>query len=316
MEAFSRLLTLLGAALIIFDIIRVWDYFDVQKDVLVSHKGVRRFLTILVYVLLFLFIVGYCLVIALRMDSLTVGLTMLFLSIFLTIFIQWSISILDGIKEKTMEICESLVGLLETGDPNLNGHSLHVRNLSMLLYEYLPFNYKKKIPAENLGYASLLHDLGKLGVPGKILNKPGKLEGDEWELMKRHPEIGVNILKPIKVFEPILDWILYHHERVDGGGYYKLKGEEIPLAARLIAVCDTFSAIVMVRSYKPSRTYEDAITVLKMAAGTQLDQELVDIFCNIPKEKVDACGVNVEKVMDALIDERFHSADDLHIARD
>lgn len=207
-------------------------------------------------------------------------------------------------RKRSVEIIEMLIGVIEAGDPNLDGHSLHVHNLTMLLYDYLPFSYRIKVNMADLEYASLLLDIGKLGVSRRILNKSGKLGEDEWALMKRHPEIGVKILGSVEYFDRISDWVLYHHERVDGSGYYKLKGNEIPLASRIMAVADTYSAITMARSYKPSYTYEEAIAELKLVAGTQLDEKLVHIFCSIPMSRIASCMEDVKRRMERFTDER------------
>lgn len=208
-------------------------------------------------------------------------------------------------ESRAIEIIEMLIGVIEAGDENLDGHSLHVHNLSMLLYDHLPFSYRIRINANDLEYASLLIDIGKLGVSRRVLGKSGKLGAEEWELMKRHPEIGVKILGSVPYFDRISGWVLYHHERVDGNGYYKLQGDQIPLASRLMAVADTFSAITMARSYKPSYANEEAISELKLVAGTQLDAKLVDIFCNIPMNRITACMEDVKKRMERYSDERF-----------
>lgn len=107
--------------------------------------------------------------------------------------------------------------------------------------------------------------------------------------MRSHPKVGVKILKSLETFDRISDWILYHHERVDGNGYYKVPKENIPLAARIIAIADTYSAITMRRSYKAPRTHEEAIQIIKDVAGTQLDRNLVDIFVKIPEEELANC---------------------------
>ena len=122
-----------------------------------------------------------------------------------------------------------------------------------------------------------------------MLNKPAKLDDKEWELMKKHPAIGVKFLEPIESFDNISPWIMYHHERIDGTGYYGMKEEEIPMVAKILAICDTYSAITMRRSYKEPKTHEDAIKIIKEVAGTQLDKELVDIFISIPKEELLKC---------------------------
>ena len=122
-----------------------------------------------------------------------------------------------------------------------------------------------------------------------ILNKPAKLTDDEWTVMRSYPKVGVKIMAPLSTFETISDWILYHHERVDGKGYYGLKADEIPTASKIIAIADTYSAITMRRAYKEPQTYETAIEIIKDVAGTQLDKDLVDIFVMIPKEELVAC---------------------------
>lgn len=199
------------------------------------------------------------------------------------------------ISKRNMDILETLVCVLEAGDPNMDGHSLHVHYLTMLLYDYLPYKEKRKINKADLSFASLVFDVGKYGVPGRVLNKPGKLKNEEWELMKKHPDTGARIFKSLGKFDRVSEWILYHHERMDGNGYYRLKGSDIPLPSKMIALADTFSSITMTRSYKPTLTYENATAELKLAAGSQLDSELVDIFCSIPMEKVEECIKAVQK---------------------
>ena len=114
--------------------------------------------------------------------------------------------------------------------------------------------------------------------------------------MRNHPKLSREILNPLKSLREILPWIEYHHERIDGRGYYSVKETDIPYPAKIIAVADTYSAITMRRSYKPPRSYEDAVKIMKDVAGTQLDKELVDVFMKIPKERLLACvpeGVEV-----------------------
>ena len=141
----------------------------------------------------------------------------------------------------------------------------------------------------SLEFAALMHDIGKLGIPEKILNKPAKLTEEEWEIMRNHPKLGSEILLPLESLKEILPWIREHHERIDGKGYYGVPGDEIPYPAKLIAVADTYSAITMRRSYKPPLSYEDAERIMKEAAGTQLDYDLVELLFSIPREKLEAC---------------------------
>lgn len=221
--------------------------------------------------------------------SLRYAFTLLAISLIFTLMLCWAFIQMRGISTLSMEILERLVGVIEAGDENLDGHSLHVQNLTMLLYDYLPTQYRAKINPVNLQYASLLLDIGKLGIPRSIIHKKGKLLPAEREFIQKHPEICVEIFSSIASLKKITCWIKYHHERVDGNGYYHLKGKEIPLPSRILAVADTYSAITMERSYRPSLPYENAISELRLVAGKQLDAELVEIFCSIPKSKILVC---------------------------
>lgn len=302
----------LGFILMIINVCICIFLFHIKKDVLTDSKR-DKYLTIVLEVILVLICIFFWWISTKPFFNPLIGILLSGSSALVTFMIYWNASIVASVKDRTLDVSKALVGILDAGDSNLDGHSLHVCNLTMLIYDYLPLKYKAQINEENLRYASLFHDLGKLGIPGKILNKPGKLEGEEWKSMKRHPEIGVMILSPIKSFDAVSDWILYHHERIDGNGYHQLKGEEIPLAARIIAVADTYSAVFMARSYKASRTYEDCIMVLKLAAGTQLDTEIVDIFCDIPMERVEACAEDVRKQMRSYLKADFRENKVLNI---
>lgn len=197
-------------------------------------------------------------------------------------------------RERTLRTTRAMMGILEKRDRNLDGHSAHTQFLISEFYSALPWNMKLKLSAEQLNYAALLHDIGKLGIPTEILDKPGKLTDDEWRVIRHHPEISVDFVKQMGMFDPIIDWIRYHHERVDGSGYYGLKEKEIPLASKMLAIVDTFSAVTVLKSYKPARTYEDGIATLRLVAGTQLDQELVEIFCGIPQSRIEACAAALQ----------------------
>ncbi|MBR1851906.1 MAG: HD domain-containing protein [Lachnospiraceae bacterium] len=239
--------------------------------------------------MLIFFLIGYLFIAIFSEPDMMMAMILFGGSVFVAIVLTLMFNLLETAKERSIDIAEVLVGVIDARDPNLNGHSRHVQEITMLFYRYLPNIMKKDINAVSLEYAALMHDVGKLGVPEAILNKPAKLTDEEWEIMRSHPKVGVKILKPLHTFDDISDWILYHHERMDGKGYYKVKGEDIPMAARIIAIADTYSAITMRRSYKEPRTHEDAIRIIKEVAGTQLDAELVDVFLAIPKEELERC---------------------------
>ncbi|MHB9111322.1 MAG: CHASE4 domain-containing protein [Thermoleophilia bacterium] len=135
---------------------------------------------------------------------------------------------------------------------------------------------------DNLGYGALLHDVGKIGIPDAILNKPGKLNEEEWVMMRTHPSIGENILSPIPHFGDVAMIVRQHHEHFDGGGYPDGRaGDEISLAARILTVVDSYSAMTDRRTYKEAFTHEVAIAELKRCSGTQFDPVVVEIFLDI-----------------------------------
>jgi HD-GYP domain-containing protein (c-di-GMP phosphodiesterase class II) len=133
-----------------------------------------------------------------------------------------------------------------------------------------------------LQWASILHDVGKIGVPEKILNKTGRLDDEEYRIIKEHPVKGFNILRPLEQLSNALPGILHHHERYDGTGYPKgLKGEEIPFQARIIAVADTFDAMTSERAYRPAKSPEEAMAIIENVAGAQLDPYLVSVLKDV-----------------------------------
>lgn len=144
---------------------------------------------------------------------------------------------------------------------------------------------------ETLGIAGKLHDLGKIGVPDSILLKHGKLSKKEFELIKQHPIVGVNILGAIPSLERAIPAIRHHHERFDGKGYPDgIKGENIPIWARMMAVADTYHALISDRPYRDGMDQDTALGIIHEVRETQLCPECVDIFinmiCEMPEEKL------------------------------
>ncbi|MBQ3799455.1 MAG: HD domain-containing protein [Treponema sp.] len=283
----SQTMIAFGILLQVYNLYRAIRLLSYHK--LLTHGIKERLLDYVVLCLIILFVIVYVIIFTLQILSFWIGLILFSGAIFVTVVLAWIYRLVDSEKENCLALSKSLISVIEARDPNLNGHSIHVQELAMLLHSYLPPSMRKQLNRDSLSYAALFHDVGKLGIPEAILNKPGKLTDEEWITMRRHPDIALKILEPVNFFAGMLDWIQYHHERIDGNGYHKMKGDEIPLGARLIAVADTYSAITMTRSYKSSRSYEEAMEIIKGAADSQLDGELVSIFCSIPKEEVTAC---------------------------
>ncbi len=192
-------------------------------------------------------------------------------------------------KRQSLKIMETLIGVIEAEDPNLEGHSMHVSRLVTVFYDYLPEELQHKISLDSLQTAALFHDIGRLGLPRYVISKKGKLSPDELNLLRSHPEVSVEMLRPLELPKKISDAVLYHHERIDGKGYHGLTDDQIPFASKMIAVCDTYSALIMNRSYKPTLTHEEAIVELRQVAGTQLDETLTELFCEIPRHRLAEC---------------------------
>ena len=217
--------------------------------------------------------------------------------ILLIIFQVFTVRRMAGYKKRTFEIVRSLFGLLQAERPELAAGGIHVYLLTSCFYDYLPINLKLKINDEELKYGALLHDIGKLAVPEEILKKPGKLEKKEMLLVRSHTDRSEMMLSGIKGLENVAKWVKYHHERIDGKGYYSLKGDQIPLEARIIAITDAYSSIILGGSYKPTGIREDALTVLRMDAGTQFDEELVGYFSHIPANRLSEAEAELDKIM-------------------
>ncbi|RMG58223.1 MAG: response regulator [Deltaproteobacteria bacterium] len=182
------------------------------------------------------------------------------------------------INEFYLRSVQSLVKALEAKDEYTRGHSERVTFYSVEISKRLG----GAVDVERVRTAGVLHDLGKIGVPESILNKPSRLTDDEFEVVKKHPLLGVKILEPIEFLRGVFPIILHHHERFDGRGYPSgLKGEKIPLEARVIAVADTFDAMTSTRAYRKALSAEEAIAEIKRCSGTQFDPDIARLFIDI-----------------------------------
>ena len=278
-----------GAVLMVTNIVRFVKFIQSTKDVLSSGVALDRVWEYSSLVLLIFFLIGYLLVAILGNPDLVTAGILFGGSIFVSIVLTLMFRLVRTVKDNCLNIAETLISVVDARDPNLNGHSRYVRNLTMLIYDYLPQNRKSSINPISLEFAALMHDVGKLGIPEQILNKPAPLSEEEWVIMKNHPRLGTKILSPLNSFHEILPWIEYHHEYVNGEGYYRIPNDEIPFAAKVIAIADVYSAITMRRSYKDPKTHEEALAIMKEESGTHLDPELIDILCRIPKQKLRDC---------------------------
>ncbi len=175
-----------------------------------------------------------------------------------------------------LETVHALVNALEARDPYTRGHTTRVTLIAKAIAHRLEL-VEEDLFALEIG--ALLHDLGKIGVPDAVLRKPGPLNKDEYHLIMEHPMLGETILKNIGYLERSLPSILYHHERFDGKGYPAgMAGEDIPLFGRIIAVADSFDAMISERPYRSPLTVEGALEQLRKEAGKQFDHRVVDAF--------------------------------------
>ncbi len=180
------------------------------------------------------------------------------------------------LEEVNFESVLALVQAIEIRDSYTRGHSLQVANLSFQLGKAFDFSERE---LQLIRYAGLLHDVGKIAVPESILQKPGPLSDNEWKIIKQHPEKSARIIEPLVQLQSIRSWIHYHHERWDGRGYPAgLKGNRIPLNARILSVCDTYSAMISDRPYRKRFSRIEAKKELQRVAGTQLDPTVVKAF--------------------------------------
>ena len=168
------------------------------------------------------------------------------------------------------ETVKGLVAAIEAKDPYTRGHAQRVSQLAEMSARAYGLSEER---CRAIRYSALMHDVGKLGVWNKVLKKPGKLTPEEYEHMKDHPVLGVEIVSEIDLLQEAIDGVRHHHERMDGQGYPDgLKGEDIPLFARLIMVCDAFDSMTSTRVYRVAKTIEEAFAELRRCAGTQFDE--------------------------------------------
>jgi HD-GYP domain-containing protein (c-di-GMP phosphodiesterase class II) len=187
------------------------------------------------------------------------------------------------IQDSYFEIVKALAQAIEAKDPYTHGHSARVMEYAVLIAQKLGLPEEE---IESLRYAAILHDIGKIGVRGIVLNNPDSLTDEECDEIKKHPLIGEGIIKPIELLQPIRPLIRHHHEWYNGKGYPDgLSGENIPLDARILVIADAYDAMKSDRPYRKALTEDFIIQELKQGSGTQFEPKLVEVFLEILKTK-------------------------------
>ncbi len=182
-------------------------------------------------------------------------------------------------KELIREIVQAFAKTIDMKDAYTNGHSSRVADYTVMLARELGYDEET---VEKFHSIAMMHDIGKIGVPPEVLNKPGKLTDEEFQTIKSHAALGYDVLKDISIMPELAIGAGAHHERPDGKGYPKgLKGDEIPRVAQIIAVADTFDAMYSNRPYRKRMNFEKAVSIIRDAAGTQLTADVVDAFLRL-----------------------------------
>lgn len=191
-----------------------------------------------------------------------------------------------------LQFVETMAQALDARDPYTAGHSLRVADYSYALAKGMGLSEED---AATIRIAAQLHDIGKIGIPDAVLQKPGPLTPDEYGLIKLHPQIGRKILEKVGRFERLLTVVELHHENHDGSGYpYGLSGEEIPIDARIVHVADSFDAMLTTRSYRSALSPRAVIQQIEQNAGTQFDPEAARVFLKLLSEgQIDTGGLKI-----------------------
>jgi response regulator RpfG family c-di-GMP phosphodiesterase len=188
-------------------------------------------------------------------------------------------SIIQSLKKGDEGHLLSIAQAIELKDPYTRGHCNRVADYALMIAEALGLQQDFM---NDIKYGSWLHDCGKIGVPEHILNKPGPLDPEEMEIVKKHPAWGAEVVRFAHRSDTIMNIIYYHHERFDGAGYpARKKGKDIPLEARIVTIADIFDALTSQRSYRKAYRLHETLDIIESMRGAELDPELLDIFLTL-----------------------------------
>jgi len=185
----------------------------------------------------------------------------------------------DRAAQQTLAMACALISLIDLRDRYTGGHSSRVAAYCRKIAVQMGLPHEE---TEKVVLAASLHDIGKIGVPDNVLLKQGKLTDEEFEWIRKHPEYGWTAVRNVDGFHDASLLVLHHHERWNGGGYPgNLRGSDIPLGSRIIAVADSFDALTTTRPYRTARTEDEAIREIVRCSGTQFNSEIVNAFCKV-----------------------------------
>jgi putative nucleotidyltransferase with HDIG domain len=197
--------------------------------------------------------------------------------------VYYSLRSYQQLRDQTRYTIEALAEAVDRRDPYTFQHSQRVREYVEKIANRLNLSPGE---IESIVWAASIHDLGKIDVPEGILSKPGPLEDDEWRVVRKHPDVGADIVAQLSFHPTARNIILHHHEWFEGNGYPgRIGGNRIPLGSRILAVADAFEAMTSDRPYRPALSYQAAVAELEAGRGTQFDPVVVDTFLTILAEE-------------------------------
>lgn len=230
------------------------------------------------------------------------------------IYIDAKVRMIEKKQKESMllvhEITEAFAKVIDMKDAYTNGHSSRVAKYTVMLAKELGYDDET---VQKYYYIALLHDIGKVGVPSEVLNKPGKLTDEEYEIIKSHASLGYGALEGISIMPELSLGAQCHHERPDGKGYPNhLKGDEIPRVAQIIAVADCFDAMYSNRPYRKRMNFEKAVSIIKEVSGTQLTSDVVDAFLRLvdkgefraPDDQGGGTTENIENIRSGVAEQK------------